>query len=90
MVHLMLDARMHAMRTTLSIDDDVLEAARGLAERDRKTVGEVISDFARKAMQAPEDRFEFETRNGVPLLPVRKGSLPVTTELVNRLRDELP
>ena len=38
------------MRTTLTIDDDVLEAARGLAERDRKTVGEVISELAREAM----------------------------------------
>jgi len=78
------------MRTTLSIDDDVLVAARGLAERDDKTIGEVISDLARQAMQAPRDQFEFETRNGVPLLPVRKGSLPVTTELINRLRDEMP
>jgi hypothetical protein len=78
------------MRTTLSIDDDVLVAARGLAERDDKTIGEVISDLARQALQAPRDQFEFETRNGVPLLPVRKGSLPVTTELINRLRDEMP
>jgi hypothetical protein len=77
------------MRTTLTIDDDVLEAARGLAERDEKTVGEVISGLARKALRAPED-FEFDTRNGVPLLPVRKGAMLVTTELVNRLRDEMP
>lgn len=78
------------MRTTLTIDDDVLTVARGLAERDDKTVGEVISDLARKALRTPDDRYEFETRNGVPLLPVRKGSLPVTTELINRLRDEMP
>ena len=76
------------MRTTLTIDDDVLEAARGLAERDKKTVGEVISQLARNAMAAPENRFEFEKRNGVPLLPTRKGALPVTTELINRIRDE--
>ena len=31
------------MRTTLTIDDDVLAAAKGLAARQNKTVGEVIS-----------------------------------------------
>lgn len=30
------------MRTTLSIDDDILAAARHLAERERLTVGEVV------------------------------------------------
>jgi uncharacterized protein YuzE len=29
-------------------------------------------------------------RNGVPLLPVRRGATPVTMDLVNQLRDELP
>ena len=78
------------MRTTLTIDDDVLTAARGLAERDDKTVGEVVSELARKALRANEEKSAFETRDGVPLVPVKKGSLPVTTELINRLRDELP
>ena len=31
-----------------------------------------------------------KVRNGVPLLAVRAGSMPVTPELVNQLRDELP
>ena len=78
------------MRTTLTIDDDILAVARGIAERDNKTVGEVVTELARKALQAPQDSPKFETRNGVPLVPTRKGSLPVTTELVNRLRDEMP
>ncbi len=76
------------MRTTLAIDDDVLAAARGLAARQRKSVGEVISALARQALRpaAPGG----ETRNGVPLLPLRPDAVPVTPELVNRLRDELP
>jgi hypothetical protein len=76
------------MRTTLSIEDDVLAAAKELAAREGKTVGEVISELARKAL-SPK-RPNRRTRNGVPLLPVRPGSTPVTLELVNRLRDELP
>ena len=41
----MFDASYEAanpMRTTLAIDDDVLLAAKGLAERQRKSLGEVI------------------------------------------------
>jgi hypothetical protein len=76
------------MRTTLTIDDDVLSAAKELAERDRKTVGEVISSLAREAMRP--DAVPARTRSGILLLPVRPDAKPVTLELVNRLRDELP
>jgi hypothetical protein len=74
------------MRTTLAIDDDVLEAARSLARGRRSTVGEVISELARKSLAAPARASS--TRNGIPLLPGRAGAPPVTLELVNRLRDE--
>jgi len=76
------------MRTTLAIDDDVLAAAKGLAVRQHKSVGEVISALARQALRsAPSDR---NMRDGVPLLSVRPGVMPVTQELVNQLRDGLP
>ena len=77
------------MRTTLAIDDDILAAARHLAERDRKTVGEVISALARQGL-ARSARSARAERNGVPLLPSRRDGVPVTPELVNQLRDELP
>lgn len=74
-----------AMRTTLNIDDDLLEAARELADRQRRSVGEVVSELMRKAL-APG---EAQERNGFLLLPKRGEGL-VTLEHVNRLRDELP
>lgn len=77
------------MRTTLAIDDDVLAAAKHLAERDRKSVGEVISTLARQGL-ARGARGARAERNGVPLLASRRGASPVTPELVNQLRDELP
>jgi hypothetical protein len=83
----MLDAR-QIMRTTLAIDDDVLTAAKGLAQRQNKTVGEVISALARQALRPVKARRA--TRNGVPLLQGRAKVAPVTAELVNRLRDEAP
>jgi hypothetical protein len=76
------------MRTTLAIDDDVLAAARHLAERQGKTVGEVISALARHSLRrTPRSTV---VRNGIPLLPRRKAPSLVTPELVHRLRDGLP
>ncbi len=76
------------MRTTLTIDDDVLAAARALAERQDKTIGAVVSELARKALRAPT---EIKRRqNGIPLLPVTNSDAVITMELVNELRDESP
>ncbi|MEW6703936.1 MAG: CopG family transcriptional regulator [Pseudomonadota bacterium] len=77
------------MRTTIAIDDDVLAAAKHLAERDHKSVGEVISMLARQGL-ARGGRAARSERNGIPLLPSRRSAVPVTPELVNQLRDELP
>ena len=76
------------MRTTLAIDDDVLAAARDLAIHQRRSVGQVVSELMRRALRPPPT--EVRTRNGIPLLPLREDARPVTLEMVNRLRDELP
>jgi len=77
------------MRTTLAIDDDVLAAAKHLAERERKSVGEVISALARRGLSRGSKAARSE-RNGIPLLPRQRGGPAVTLELVNQLRDEQP
>lgn len=76
------------MRTTLAIDDDVLSAAKEIAAVENKSIGEVISSLARRALAPAESRLK--TRNGVPLLKVSKGGPRVTSALVHRLREELP
>jgi len=74
------------MRTTLDIEDDILQAVRELAANRRTTAGKVLSDLARQAL---ETRRPATVRNGVPLLPKRpRGAPKPTMELVNRLRDE--
>lgn len=75
------------MRTTLSIDDDIVAQARALSQRDGRTLGEVISDLARKGLERPVSG---GTRNGIPLLAADRSTEVVTMELVSRLRDELP
>jgi hypothetical protein len=75
------------MRTTLAIDDDVLVAAKAMAQQQHRSVGEIISDLARRSLRRPQGGGE---RNGIPLLSPRPGAQPVTLEIVNALRDELP
>jgi len=41
------------MRTTLDIEDDVLQAAKELAQREGGTAGQVISTLARRGLAAP-------------------------------------
>lgn len=75
------------MRTTLDIDEDVLQAAKELASARGTTAGRVLSELARRAL-TPEKAAK--VRNGVPLLPRRPpGSPRMTMKLVNELRDDL-
>ena len=75
------------MRTTIAIDDDVLAAAKGLAAQRHQSIGEVISSLVRQALKpaAPIN----EMQDGLPSLPFRPDAIPVTLEMVNRLRDDL-
>jgi hypothetical protein len=74
------------MRTTLTIDDDVLDAAKAIAERRNQTVGEVLSELARAALRPPASA---GARNGIPLLPQGGGGAIVTPAVVKALQDEL-
>jgi hypothetical protein len=75
-----------AMRTTLDLDEDVLQAAKELAEARGTTAGKILSELARKALESPRAA---RVRNGVPLLPRRPRGAPTPTmKLVNELRDE--
>lgn len=75
------------MRTTLTIDDDVLLAAKELARQQNRSIGETISDLARRSLSRPQGT---GVRGGVPLLQSKRRGRPVTLELVNQLRDDLP
>ena len=75
------------MRTTLDIDEDVLNAAKELAALRKTTAGRILSELARKALTPTDDGSTM--RNGVPLLPPRDGSRPVSSEDVERMLDEI-
>jgi hypothetical protein len=75
------------MRTTIAIDDDVLVAAKAIAEQQNRPLGKIISDLARRSLRRPRSGAQ---RNGIPLLSPRPDAPLVTLETVNTLRDELP
>ena len=76
------------MRTTLTIDDDILMAAKALATAQNQSVGEIISALARQGLRS--EKPAATVRNGIPLLTLGEKAMPVTLETVNQLRDELP
>jgi len=73
------------MRTTLDLEDDLLEVARELARRQKTTIGGVVSAMMRKAL---EPTTQLRMRNGVPLIVPKPGARKPSLALVNRLRDE--
>lgn len=77
----------HAVRTTLDIDDDVLQAVKEIAEVRRVTAGQALSALVRQALTPDRPA---HARNGIPVLPRRspKARRP-TMKLVNELRDLL-
>ena len=72
------------MRTTLTIDDDILTAVRERARRERRTAGQVLSDLARQALtSAPTSPATGGSHGFVPLPP---RGVTVTNALVDELR----
>jgi predicted ATPase len=74
------------MRTTLEIDEDVLEAAKELAARERKTAGKVISELARRGIQNHRGKHARRIINGFEVLPA-EGRV-VTPQLVQKILEE--
>lgn len=86
----MFDVVRIPMRTTLAIDDDVLLIARDLARQQRRSLGEVVSDLARRSLRHSGASAPSPTmRNGFELIPVSNPDAVVTMEMVNALREEL-
>jgi ERCC4-type nuclease len=81
------------MRATLDIDDDVLQAAKELAERESKTAGQVLSDLARTGILCRNTHDQetsdapFVIKNGLPVL--RSRGRIVTNEMVKRIQEEI-
>lgn len=78
------------MRTTIDIDDDVLEAAKTLARQTKRTAGAVLSELARRALTttpstSPKSKKAAQGVGGFVPFASRGGI--VTSEQIDRLRE---
>lgn len=72
------------MRTTLELDDDVVAAARDLAAVERRSLGAVISDLARRGLTPAR----VEADGDLPVIRVPAGTAAITPAMVRRALDE--
>jgi hypothetical protein len=72
------------VRTTLDVDDDVLNAARSLARSQRRSLGHVVSELVRKGLVPRRQA----SRRGFPVFDVSRDAAPLTTDTVERALDD--
>lgn len=73
------------MRTTLDIDDDLINALRPVAAAQGRSLGRVISDLARSAM---DPRPSTAKRSGFPVFEVPRGTTLFGADEVAKALDE--
>jgi len=74
------------MRTTLSLDDDLIPQVKTYAESRDITVGKAVSELVRRGLHAP-----IRTRvvNGFHVIELPSESPSVTTEHIRKIEEEL-
>jgi len=74
------------VRTTLSLDDDVVLVVRSYAESRSLSLGKAVSELVRRGLNAP-----LTTRvvNGIHVVVLPPDSPEVTTERIKELENEL-
>jgi len=70
------------MRTTISVDDDVFEAAQALAASSGKKLGQVLSQLARRGLRA---ELKVGRKNGLPVFEVAADAPVIPSTRAQRL-----
>ncbi|OGV62960.1 MAG: hypothetical protein A2498_05750 [Lentisphaerae bacterium RIFOXYC12_FULL_60_16] len=76
------------MRTTLTIDNDLLAAARSLARARSLTLGQALSELARRGLSATARLNKGRRGTGFPVFTVPRDAHRITLEDVHRAEDE--
>lgn len=74
-----------AMRTTITLDDDILRLATRQAKARGLSLGKTISDLVRRGLNAPTPTIG---KDGLVVFQLPADSPPVTTEDVRRIEAE--
>jgi hypothetical protein len=72
------------MRTTLSLDADIPQAARSLARAKTISIGAAVSDMARRGLEQERPL----SSGSMPHFPVPPGARVITLEDVKWIEDE--
>ncbi len=76
------------MRTTITLDDDVFDAAKSQAQASGKSLGQVLSQLARRGLRTSVQGAE---TNGLPVFKVRSDSdIIPSSRARDLLADEAP
>ena len=73
------------MRTTRTLEQDVLAAARKLAEERSESLGKVVSDLIRRGLEAESP---VKPKSGLPRFKVPRTASPLSLADVKRDEDE--
>jgi hypothetical protein len=74
-----------AVRTTLNLDDDIVQVVKTYAENRSLAMGKALSELVRRGLNAP---VKTRSVNGLIVFDVPQDGDLVTTELVKRLEAE--
>lgn len=77
---------MSSVRTTLNLDEDVADAARALAAAEGRSLGQVVSDLARRGL-VPRV-IELDEEDGFPVFRVGPDAASITPDMVRVALDE--
>ncbi len=75
------------MRTTLTLDRDVFEAAQTLARASGRRLGEIVSELMRRGLRAQQVP---AARNGLPVFPVPPDAPVIPSDRARDLLAEEP
>ncbi len=79
------------MRTTISLDEDVLFAVQERARREKRTAGQVLSELAREALTGQSGQLEDDFGSGHHgFQPLPRRGAAISNALIDRLREEEP
>lgn len=78
------------MRTTVTLDDDVYEAAQARAQATGKPLGHVLSEMARQALRSspPSSKRSVKRASRFPVFEVPAGAKMISAARVQKALDE--
>ena len=75
-----------SMRTTISLDDDIIADIKAYAQQRDVALGKAVSDLVRRGLHAP---LQTRLRNGLQVVELPSGSPKVSSATVKKLEADL-